>query len=102
MTPQLKFDVFSKTVEINIKGAVLFTRAVTAAMAKQEPLSYTSRHGTRSLGRGSIILLGSVNSYVAAPGMLSYSTSKHAIVGIAKSAGTYSQSVVYLGAQNET
>ncbi|ROV87888.1 hypothetical protein VMCG_10296 [Cytospora schulzeri] len=86
ITPDLELDIFSRTVDINIKGAVIFIRAVTAAMAKQEPLSYTSRHGTRSLGRGSIIILGSVNSHVAVPRMLSYTTSKHAIIGIAKSA----------------
>lgn len=86
-TPNLNLDSFSTTVDTNVKGAVLFTHAVTRAMQKQEPLNYTSRHGTRSLGRGSIVLLGSVNSYVTAPGMLPYVTSKHAVVGITKSAG---------------
>lgn len=76
-------------VDVNIKGAVYFVRAVTSAMAKQEPLSFTGRYGTRSLGRGSIVLLGSANSYIAAPGMVSYTTSKHAILGIMKSAGKF-------------
>lgn len=89
LTPNLNLDSVSKTVDTNVKGAVLFTRAVTGAMQKQEPLNYTSRHGTRSLGRGSIVLLGSINSYVAAPGMLPYVTSKHAVVGITKSAGMW-------------
>lgn len=85
--PNLNLDSFSTTVDTNVKGAVLFTHAITRAMQKQETLNYTSRHGTRSLGRGSIVLLGSVSSYVTAPGMLPYVTSKHAIVGITKSAG---------------
>lgn len=86
-TPLLDVDLFSKMVDVNIKGAVYFVRALTGAMAKQEPLSYTGRHGTRSLGRGSIVLLGSAQSYIAAPGMISYTTGKHAIRGIMKSAG---------------
>lgn len=91
ITPHLKLDVFDKTVDINIKGAVYFVRAVTAAMAAQDELVHVSeRHGTtRSLGRGSIVLLGSVQSYVASPGMLNYTTSKHAIIGVTKSAGKY-------------
>lgn len=55
-------------------------------MAEQEPLTHTTlRHGTRSLGRGSIVNLGSINAYIGAPGMLSYATSKHAVIGITKS-----------------
>lgn len=67
----------------------MFVRAVTAAMAKQEPLMFpgTSRHGSRSLGRGSVVLLGSTSSFVGVPGMFSYNTAKHAIIGIMKSAG---------------
>jgi NAD(P)-dependent dehydrogenase (short-subunit alcohol dehydrogenase family) len=89
VTPNLKSDVFRKTIETNIMGTMLCVRAVTQVMMGQEPLSYTGRHGIRSLGRGSIINIGSVNSYVAAPGMLSYTTSKHAIIGITKSAGKF-------------
>ena len=89
LTPNLNLDSFSTAVDTNVKEAVLFTHAVIRAMQKQEPLNYTSRHGMRSLGRGSIVLLGSVNSYVTAPGMLPYVTSKHAIVGITKSAGKW-------------
>ena len=88
MTPNIKADMFSRTLDINVRGTMLCVRAVSRAMAAQEPLSYESRRfGTRSLGRGSIVNLGSVNSHVAAPGMMSYTTSKHAIIGITKSAG---------------
>lgn len=90
ITPHLKLDVFTQTVDVNIKGAVYFVRAVSAAMATQDELTHVSngRHGstTRSLGRGSIVLLGSVMSYIAGPGMLNYTTSKHAIIGVTKSA----------------
>lgn len=97
LTPNLDLDAFSATVDTNVKGAVLFTHAVTGAMQKQEPLTYTGRHTTRSLGRGSIVLLGSVNSYATAPGMLPYVTSKHAVLGIARSAGKWSTPSQMLG-----
>ena len=88
MTPNIKADVFSRTLDTNVRGAMLCVSAVSRTMAAQEPLSYESRrYGTRSLGRGSIVLLGSVNSYVAAPGMMPYTVSKHAIVGVTKTAG---------------
>lgn len=90
MTPNIKADMFSRTLDTNIRGTMLCVRAVSKAMAAQEPLSYESRRfGTRSLGRGSIVNLGSVNSYVAAPGMMPYTASKHAIVGITKTAGMH-------------
>ncbi|KAI0102493.1 NAD(P)-binding protein [Nemania sp. FL0031] len=81
----LKIDTFSETFEVNVKGTMLCNRAVAKIMASQEPLSYTGRHGTRSLGRGSIVNLASVNSYIAAPGMTSYTASKHAVIGLTKS-----------------
>jgi NAD(P)-dependent dehydrogenase (short-subunit alcohol dehydrogenase family) len=87
LTPDVNVDVFTKTIDINIKGTLLCVRAVSKAMSKQEPLTYTSRrYGTRSLGRGCIVNLGSINSFMAAPGMSPYIASKHAVVGITKSA----------------
>ncbi|OTA69479.1 oxidoreductase [Hypoxylon sp. EC38] len=54
-TPALDLDVFSKISDTNIAGAVRFIRAVMAAMAQQEPLTFpgTSRHSSRSLGKAS-------------------------------------------------
>ncbi|KAL9059142.1 MAG: hypothetical protein Q9162_001360 [Coniocarpon cinnabarinum] len=86
LTPNLKLDVFSKTIDVNIKGTLYCVRAVSKAMADQEPSTHSDRHGDRELGRGSIVNLGSVNSYTAAPGMLPYTTSKHALMGLTKSA----------------
>ncbi len=89
MTPNIKADSFSRTMDTNIRGTMLCVRAVSKAMAAQEPLSYESRgSGARSLGRGSIINMGSVNSYIAPSGMMPYTASKHAVAGITKTAGT--------------
>ncbi|KAL8729342.1 MAG: hypothetical protein Q9181_005040 [Wetmoreana brouardii] len=86
MTPNVKTDVFSKTLDTNIKGTMFCVRAVSKVMAGQEPLKYEGRNGTRDLGRGSIVNLGSVSSYCAAPGMMPYTVSKHAVIGITKTA----------------
>lgn len=88
MTPNIKVDMFSRILDTNVRGTMLCVRAASKAMAAQEPLSYESRRsGMRSLGRGSIVNLGSVNWHVAAPGMMPYTASKHAIAGITKTAG---------------
>ncbi|KAE8163990.1 hypothetical protein BDV40DRAFT_261553 [Aspergillus tamarii] len=87
-TEHLKVDVYDQTMTVNARGTMLVLRAISAAMAKQEPRMHQSaRHGTsRSLGRGSIVVVSSVNGTMVAPGMLSYAASKHAVAGIAKTA----------------
>jgi len=88
LTQNIKPDIFSRTLDVNVRGTMLCMRAVSKAMADQEPLSYESRrYGKRSLGRGLIVHLGSANSHVAAPGMMPYTASKHAVMGITKTAG---------------
>lgn len=85
---QSSIEEFDKIMSINARGTLLCVRAVSAAMAKQELLpSVTGRHGTRSVGRGSIVNLGSASSYVASPGTNPYTMSKHAIIGLTKAAG---------------
>lgn len=73
-------------MEVNVTGTMLCNRAVINIMVNQEPSTYENHRGKRILGRGCIVNLGSVNSYVAVPGMLSYTTSKHAVIGLTKSA----------------
>lgn len=55
-------------INVNVRGTMFFVRALTGAMSQQEPLgTYSSRS-------------------LEAPGMISYTTGKHAILGIMKSA----------------
>ena len=89
-TQNIKPDVFEQTFKVNVMGTMLCNRAVSKAMASQKPLTHESRNGTRSLGRGAIVNLASIMSYVATPGMMSYTASKHAVLGITKSAGKMS------------
>ena len=74
-------------MNVNAKGVMICTRAVSKVMLTQEPRTMKSRNGTRDIGRGSIINVGSANSYVALPGKVAYVSSKHAMMGITKTAG---------------
>jgi NAD(P)-dependent dehydrogenase (short-subunit alcohol dehydrogenase family) len=87
-TSDINIENFEKTIDVNIKGTMLCVRAVTKTISAQEPKVYKGCHGAeRSLGRGSIVNLGSGLSYGAGPGMMAYVASKHAIMGITKVAG---------------
>ena len=99
LTPEINTDAFAKIIETNLTGTMLCLRAVSGAMAKQEPRSHTGRHGTRSLGRGSIVCLGSLASYVPMIGAMGYSAAKHAVIAMVKTAGTLPlpQSTVWRG-----
>jgi NAD(P)-dependent dehydrogenase (short-subunit alcohol dehydrogenase family) len=91
-TENVNTDVFDKTFAVNTRGTMLVLRGVTKVMAGQEPGTlYSPRHNsTRSLGRGSIVVLASVSAYFAGAGMMPYSSSKHAVIGITKTAGILS------------
>ena len=56
-------------------------------MKKQESRIVKGRNGERDVGRGSIVNVNSALSYVAVPGKIGYIASKHAALGITKSAG---------------
>ncbi|KAI4226780.1 MAG: hypothetical protein L6R36_002920 [Xanthoria steineri] len=75
---------FDKVMNINARGVLTCTRAVSKAMLAQDSRHTTTRSGTRDIGRGSIVNLGSANSYAAIPGKVAYVASKHAVMGITK------------------
>ncbi|CAG8954692.1 hypothetical protein HYFRA_00004614 [Hymenoscyphus fraxineus] len=85
-TKEIDIANFDTTLSINVKGTMLCVRAVSQAMSTQEPLSHQGRHGERSLGRGAIVNIASATSYVAGPKMMAYVASKHAVIGITKTA----------------
>ena len=57
--------------------------------------SNPGRGGTR----GSIVTLGSGNSFAAAPHMVQYTTAKHAILGLTKNSGKFLFCEAYMGAE---
>ena len=82
-------DDFDRVMGANAKGVMTCTRAVSKVMLGQESRQVTTRNGTRDIGRGSIVNLGSANSYAALPGKVAYVASKHAMMGITKTAGQF-------------
>lgn len=81
---------YDRVMNINAKGAFLVSRAVARLMKKQEPKIVTlPRHGTRDLGRGSIVNVASAAAHAVVPAKLPYCTSKHALLGITRSCGMY-------------
>ena len=66
---------------------MLFARSISRVMREQSPRSVQGRHGPRDLGRGVIINIASLNSYLPIPGITSYVAAKHAMLGITRNAG---------------
>ncbi|KAI9665040.1 MAG: hypothetical protein M1821_006488 [Bathelium mastoideum] len=85
-TMDASIEEFDKIANVNTKGTMLCVRAVSKAMSNQQPVIYPGRYEQRDLGRGSIINLGSVMSYIGGPGKLPYCISKHAVIGITTTA----------------
>ncbi|KAL9106438.1 MAG: hypothetical protein Q9227_008526 [Pyrenula ochraceoflavens] len=77
---------YDHVMAVNAKGLMLCVQAEIKAMLAQESRQYTSRGGTRDIGRGSIINIASANSYAGLPGKMAYVVSKHAGMGITKMA----------------
>lgn len=71
-TTELEYSVFQKVIEINVYGVFLGLKHVLKVMQEQ--------------GSGSIINTISNAGFIGSPGMASYIASKHAVVGLTKSA----------------
>jgi NAD(P)-dependent dehydrogenase (short-subunit alcohol dehydrogenase family) len=84
-------DNFDRIMNINARGSLLCERAQVAAMLEQEPKTWTRRNGTRDIGRGVIVNIGSANSYVGLPNKGSYTIWKHAFMATTKMAGRIHQ-----------
>ncbi|VUC25907.1 unnamed protein product [Clonostachys rosea] len=83
---ETNFADFKKVQEVNVNGAFLVTSAASAAMKAQETRLVDAARPARGTTRGSIVLLASVTAVISVPGMVQYTTSKHAILGITKTA----------------
>ncbi|KAI0593537.1 NAD(P)-binding protein [Biscogniauxia sp. FL1348] len=78
-----EFDHF---LSVNVTGTFLVTREVSAVMKTQEPRLVNAAFPEQGGGRGAIVNLGSLSSFIAQPGMTQYTASKHAVLGISKNA----------------
>ncbi|KAI0189871.1 NAD(P)-binding protein [Astrocystis sublimbata] len=77
---------FINTQNINVTGTFFVIRAAMAIMRDQEPRPNLPDSPSRGNTRGSIVALGSALSIGAAPFFVQYTTSKHAVLGIVKTA----------------
>lgn len=66
------------------------TSLVSAAMRAQDAKPVDSTN-LRGVTRGSIVNLASIASYISVPSMVQYTTSKHAVLAITKTAGMLSR-----------
>ncbi|KAF2112765.1 hypothetical protein BDV96DRAFT_497328 [Lophiotrema nucula] len=82
----LSLNEFDKVGNVNLKGTLLCNRAVLKAMGAQSTSTYEGRNGSRDIGRGSIVNVGSLNSLGPLPGKLPYTAAKHGVTAITKTA----------------
>ncbi len=66
-----EFDDFYR---VNVKGTLHCIREVSHVMREQTPLEAVGRNGPRIVGRGSIVNIASLNSFLASPGIVQYTT----------------------------
>jgi len=85
-------EEFEQFYRVNVLGTMNCVKAIGGAMRQQVPLRIQGRSGERNTGRGAIVNLGSANSYMATRGIVQYTTSKHAVLGITRNAGLPSSS----------
>ncbi|CAH0054061.1 unnamed protein product [Clonostachys solani] len=73
-----------RVININLNGTFYMLKAAARIMLKQDPI--LSTFDGRPLQRGSIVNFASIQGYIATPLSTSYVTSKHAVVGLTKTA----------------
>ncbi|KAJ8112120.1 hypothetical protein ONZ43_g5468 [Nemania bipapillata] len=78
------FDVFQTVLDVNVNGLFHVLSAVSAVMKTQEPRAVDDTTPIRGVSRGTIVNLASVSSLRGLPHAVSYTTSKHAVVGLTR------------------
>ncbi|KAK0231379.1 short-chain dehydrogenase/reductase SDR [Armillaria fumosa] len=83
VTADVTMAEYDRVNNINARGVFMCMREELRAMFKQDPVVHIPG---RPAIRGAITNLGSLAAQLAAPGMNSYTASKHAVVGMTKAA----------------
>lgn len=81
---KMSIEEFEAVMRVNVTGTALCSQAVFRVMESQDVAMVCGRNGPRPLGRGCIVNIGSVTSYIVGPKMAPYVTSKHALMGLTK------------------
>jgi NAD(P)-dependent dehydrogenase (short-subunit alcohol dehydrogenase family) len=83
------FDQFQNVLDVNVNGLFHVLGAVTTMMKTQEPRPVDPNLPVRGVSRGTIVNIASVSSLRGLPHAVSYTTSKHAVVGLTRVAGMH-------------
>ncbi|KAG6354640.1 hypothetical protein INS49_004658 [Diaporthe citri] len=83
---EASFADIKRLLDVSVNGTFLFTSLVSAVMKTQERRQASATDPTRGTTRGSIVNLSSVSEFMAVSNMVQYTTCKHAISGITKTA----------------
>lgn len=85
----LQLAEFQRFLDVNTTGTFLVTREATRMMRVQKLRPVLDSAPGRGTTRGSIVNLCSASSLSAAWGVLPYTTSKHASLGLTKNSGEF-------------
>ncbi|KAI0193514.1 NAD(P)-binding protein [Astrocystis sublimbata] len=77
---------FIDAQNVNVTGTFFVVRASLAVMRLQDPRPNLADSPLRGNTRGAVVVLGSALSIGAAPSFVQYTTSKHALLGLVKTA----------------
>ncbi|KAL4811336.1 hypothetical protein BDV18DRAFT_155942 [Aspergillus unguis] len=85
-TAQYPGAEYDKILEINTKGVLICMQEQIQAMQKQNPTCTPGIDNPIRAQRGSIVNIASITGFAALQNMMPYNVSKHAVVGLTKSA----------------
>ncbi|KAI1174366.1 NAD(P)-binding protein [Nemania sp. FL0916] len=77
-------DEFVRLLQTNVTGSFSVIKNVSAIMRAQESRLNDPASPARGTTRGSIVIIGSASSFTSGPGLVQYTTSKFAVLGLAK------------------
>ncbi|KAI0809867.1 NAD(P)-binding protein [Xylaria sp. FL0064] len=83
---EASFTDFKHLLDVNVNGTFLVTSLMSNAMRAQDPKPLDAKFPAHGTTRGAIVNLASVSSFISVPCMIQYTTSKHAVLGITKTA----------------
>ncbi|RYC64327.1 hypothetical protein CHU98_g1863 [Xylaria longipes] len=85
----LSMAEFRRFLDINATGMFLVAKEASIVMRSQENQQVSTSNPGRGNTRGCIVNLGSASSVVASAGVLPYTVSKHAALGLTKNSGEF-------------
>ncbi|KAG4433444.1 hypothetical protein IFR05_011070 [Cadophora sp. M221] len=88
-TSEVPLEEFQKVMAVNCTGVYLCTKHELRQMMKQDSIEVEEG---RVEQKGSIVNCASINSGMALPGTLPYTTAKHAVLGITRTAALEARS----------